>query len=324
MTQAMLKTNSFMNSSFLKNKAFNYFLALLVILIWGITFVSTKYLLRSFSAFEILIVRFSAAYLMLWIMKPAIIHLPKKSDELWFLAAGASGVAVYQFLENIALDYTLPANVSIIVSICPMFTAIVAEIFLKEKSLNLLFVIGFLISIFGVALVTFNGSVVLHLSPKGDFLALGAAICWAFYSLSVTKIASFGLNPIHATRRQFFWALICMVPIAIFGLANGQKIPMTFINLNPQVNAERWSDFYNLLCFAFLGFGASAFAFVVWNFVCKNLGTVKVTVFIYLSPVVTIIFAFLILGDKITLMGSIGALLVIFGLVLSEKSKKIK
>lgn len=320
----MLKTNSFMNSSFLKNKAFNYFLALLVILIWGITFVSTKYLLRSFSAFEILIVRFSAAYLMLWIMKPAIIHLQKKSDELWFLAAGASGVAVYQFLENIALDYTLPANVSIIVSICPMFTAIVAEIFLKEKSLNLLFVIGFLISIFGVALVTFNGSVVLHLSPKGDFLALGAAICWAFYSLSVTKIASFGLNPIHATRRQFFWALICMVPIAIFGLANGQKIPMTFINLNPQVNAERWSDFYNLLCFAFLGFGASAFAFVVWNFVCKNLGTVKVTVFIYLSPVVTIIFAFLILGDKITLMGSIGALLVIFGLVLSEKSKKIK
>lgn len=313
-----------MNSSFLKNKTFNYFLALCVILIWGITFVSTKYLLQSFSAFEILIIRFSGAYLMLWIMKPAVIHLPQKKDEFWFLAAGASGVAVYQFLENIAIFYTLPANVSIIVSICPMFTAIVAQIFLKEKSLNFLFVIGFVIAIFGVALVTFNGSVVLHLSPKGDLLALGAAVCWAFYSLSVTKIASFGLNPIHATRRQFFWALICMVPIAVFGLVNGKNFPMTFINLNPQVNAARWSDFFNWLNFAFLGFGASAFAFVVWNFVCKNLGTVKVTVFIYLSPVITIIFAFLILGDKITLMGSFGALLVILGLVLSEKSKKIK
>lgn len=312
-----------MNSSFLKNKVFNYFLALLVILIWGITFVSTKYLLRSFSAFEILIIRFSVAYLMLWIMKPGIIHLTKKSDEIWLLIAGASGVAVYQFLENIAIDYTLPANVSIIISICPMFTAIVAEIFLKEKNLSFLFVVGFVIAILGVALVTFNGSVVLHLSPKGDFLALGAAVCWAFYSLSVTKIASFGLNPIHATRRQFFWALVCMVPIAVFGLIN-PEVAMTKINLDANLNVARWSDFFNWLNFAFLGFGASAFAFVVWNFVCKNLGTVKVTVFIYLSPVVTIIFAFLILGDKITLMGSIGALLVILGLVLSEKKQAEK
>ena len=57
-----------LNSSLLKNKGLNYCFALLVILIWGITFVSTKYLLRSFSAFEILTARFITAYAVLWLM----------------------------------------------------------------------------------------------------------------------------------------------------------------------------------------------------------------------------------------------------------------
>ena len=124
-----------MNSTFLQNKTVNYFLTLVVIFIWGITFVSTKYLLRSFSAFEILVIRFVMAYFMLLLMKPGRIHLLKKTDELWFLLAGASGVSVYQFIENIAISYTLPSNVSIIISICPMFTAIVSQIFLKEQFL---------------------------------------------------------------------------------------------------------------------------------------------------------------------------------------------
>ena len=312
-----------LNSTLLQSKTINYFLTLVVIFIWGITFVSTKYLLRSFSAFEILVIRFVMAYFMLFFMKPGRIHLPKKTDELWFLLAGASGVSVYQFIENIAISYTLPANVSIIISICPMFTAIVAQIFLKERNLNFLFIIGFFISIAGVALVTFNGTVVFHLSPKGDFLALGAAICWAFYSLSVTKIASFNLNPIHTTRRQFFWALVCMIPIAVFGLLNGNSLDFAKIELSPSLNAARWTDIYNWLNLAFLGIGASAIAFVLWNFVCKNLGTVKVTVFIYLSPLVTIVFSFIFLGDKITLMGTAGAVLTLIGLIFSEKSKKL-
>jgi uncharacterized protein YukE len=104
------------------------------------------------------------------------------------MAAGLAGVTVYQFMENTAISFTSPSNVSIIVSICPMFTAIFAQIWLREKHLNIFFNIGFLIAIIGIALVSFNGAVVLHLSPKGDLLALGSAVCWGFYSLFVSKI----------------------------------------------------------------------------------------------------------------------------------------
>ena len=57
--------------------------------------------------------------------------------------AGLTGVTLYQFTENLALDFTTASNVSIIVAICPIFTALTSQIFLKEKHLTLNFCLGF-------------------------------------------------------------------------------------------------------------------------------------------------------------------------------------
>ena len=313
----LLHFNMFKNST----KTFGILLAAVTIFIWGITFVCTKYLLRSFSAFEILIVRFIIAYLGLWLLKPKTLKLFRNKDELLFMAAGLAGVTVYQFMENTAISFTSPSNVSIIVSICPMFTAIFAQIWLREKHLNIFFNIGFLIAIMGIALVSFNGAVVLHLSPKGDLLALASAVSWGFYSLFVSKINKSGYDPICATRRVFFWALVFMIPIALYGAFMAGPDSSAYINTDPLLNKARWSDFYNYLNLLFLGLGASAFAFAVWNKVCSIIGTVTATVGIYMIPVVTIIFAYFALGEKITLMGAIGALLTIGGLLISEIRK---
>ena len=138
--------------------AFGIFLACVSVFIWGITFVSTKSLLNDFSAFEILVVRFLAAYLGLWTMRPKRLVLKSKKENISFALAGLTGVTLYQFFENIAISFTTASNVSIIVSICPMFTAIVARIFLKEKCITKSFVAGFILAISGVALVSFNGN----------------------------------------------------------------------------------------------------------------------------------------------------------------------
>src|SRR5574344_187645 len=254
-------------------------LAAVSVLIWGITFVSTKYLLRSFSALEILILRFIAAYAGLWVMSPHLLHLEKKSDELLFIAAGLCGVTVYQFMENIAINYTSASNVSIIVSICPFFTAVIAQIFLHEKHLSVQFVIGFVFAILGVALVSFNGAVVFHLNPKGDFLALAAAVSWGFYSLFVSKINMLGIPTVRATRRIFFWAIVFMIPIAVFGLLKFKGLSygspdtvipgQTAVILGAQLNAYRFSNPFNWVNLLFLGLGASAFCFVAWNKACS-------------------------------------------------------
>lgn len=113
-------------------KSLGLFFAVIAILVWGITFVSTEYLLGSFSPLEILFVRFLLAYLGLLLFKPVSLCLQNKKDNVWFLLAGLSGIIIYQFTENAALSFTTASNVSIIVSICPMFTAIISQIFLRE------------------------------------------------------------------------------------------------------------------------------------------------------------------------------------------------
>ncbi|MBP5283369.1 MAG: DMT family transporter [Treponema sp.] len=312
-----------------KNNRFTGILfASTAIFIWGITFVSTKYLLRSFSAFEILIIRFLLAYCSLWLISPRLLHTGGWKNELYFVLAGFTGVTAYQLMENMAIAYTSASNVSILVSICPVFTAIFMQIFLKEKHLTVWFNVGFLLAISGVALVSFNGVVQFHLNPKGDFLALAAAVSWGAYSLCVAKINALGFDSVHVTRRIFFWALVFMFITGIWSLLTSgssvpsgpeQQIPHTAVILDLTFNKLRFSQLLNWLNLCFLGIGASAFCFAAWNIACEKLGTVNATAGLYLIPVVTIIFAYFALGEKLSLMGAAGALIAIAGVFVSER-----
>lgn len=301
--------------------AFGIFLACVSVFIWGITFVSTKSLLNDFSAFEILIVRFLAAYLGLLAMRPRRLALKSRKENVLFALAGLTGVTLYQLFENIAISFTTASNVSIIVSICPMFTAIAARIFLKEKCITRNFIAGFAIAISGVALVSFNGNAELHFSPKGDLLALLAGICWGFYSLFVSKINSMKYDIICSTRRIFFFALVFMIPLVFAGSA-AEETSSVFVNTDIASNVKRFSSLANWGNLLFLGLMASAGCFSLWNEACKILGTVKVSAGIYMIPVVTVVFAFIFLGEKLSLMGILGAAMTVCGLFISSWKKR--
>jgi len=133
----------------MNRNAAGHLLTLLTVLIWGITFVSTKILLRDFSPVEILFARFLIAYIALWLIRPGLFGLGKAErgnkpewklewklewkHEAYFAAAGALGVTLYFLLENFALNYTLASNTSMIVSTAPMFTALLALCFLRAE-----------------------------------------------------------------------------------------------------------------------------------------------------------------------------------------------
>ena len=293
--------------SFRNKKVFGYLLAATCVFFWGITFVCTKYLLRDFSPLEILFYRFIAAYLGLWILRPRYEKIAAR-DNILFALAGFFGVILYQLFENIAINYTNASNVSVIVSICPLFTAIFSQIFLKEKHLSVWFIIGFIISITGVTLVCLNGNKTLEFKPKGDFLALFSAVCWGLYSVVISLINRKNYDQICATRRIFFFAVLMMIPLMIF--TNDISIIQ---------NSTRFAKPLNILSLLFLGIIASGFCFAAWNKACKIVGTVKVSCGLYLIPIVTIIFAFFVLGEKITLAGALGAAITIAGLFVSER-----
>ncbi|MBQ0162344.1 MAG: DMT family transporter [Treponema sp.] len=303
---------------------FGIFLAVITVFVWGISFICTKTLMLSFSPLETLFFRYLVAYAGLWIIRPKFEKVEKKDILLYFLA-GLSGIVVYQFSENIAVNFTSASNVSVIVSITPLFTAIIAQFFLKEKNINVWFIIGFVISIIGVALVSLNGSTSIKLNPKGDLIALAAAISWGFYSLCVSLINKKDYDLICSTRRIFFFALITLLPIVLFGW-NVSKSGDTsglakcfYFTMDKAVNSSRFCDWKNIVCLCFLGLLASGLSFCTWNKACAIVGTVKVSKGLYLIPVVTIIVAAIVLHESLSVMGLCGAALTIVGLFISSK-----
>lgn len=87
-------------------KSIGHLSAVLTIIIWGTTFISTKILLVDFKPVEILFFRFVMGLLALCVVYPHRLKGTTKKQELTFVAAGFCGICLYYLLENIALTYT--------------------------------------------------------------------------------------------------------------------------------------------------------------------------------------------------------------------------
>lgn len=279
--------------------------ALVTIFLWGTTYISTKILLRDFSPIDILFFRFVIGFLILFIIYPHKLKIKEKKQEYYFALAGLFGVTLFFLFENFALTFSTASNIGVIVCISPFFTAIFAHFLLKNEKLKPQFFLGFVISIFGVFLISFNGSSVLKLNPLGDILAVCAAVLWSSYSIVTKKISSFNYNIIQTTRRVFFYGLLFMIP-ALF-----------IFDFN--LGLDRFLKPINLLNIIYLGFGASALCFLTWNFAIKILGVTKTSVYIYAVPVITIVTAAIILGEKPTLVSLVGAVFALLGLYVAQR-----
>ena len=273
--------------------------ALLTILIWGTTFISTKVLLDVFSPVEILLQRFILGYAALWIVCPHILRFHSWREEGLFAAAGLSGITLYYLLENIALTSTSASNVGVIIAVSPFFVALLS----RGRTLTPRFFLGFAAAITGIAMISFSGSSI-ELDPSGDLLALAAAFVWAVYSVLTERISSYGYDTLQTTRRIFMYGIMFMVPVVLL---------MGF-----SVSIGDIAEPGNLLNILYLGLGASALCFVTWNSAVRILGSVLTSVYIYLVPVVTVIFSALILAERMDALSAAGAVLTLSGLVLSQ------
>lgn len=282
-----------------------HLLALLTILIWGTTFISTKILLIDFTPVEILLFRFLIGYVVLFLIYPRVMRISTIRDEMLFMAAGLCGVTLYFLIENIALVFTLASNAGVIVSVAPFFTAVLAHFFLKDEPLSRHFVVGFAIALTGIVIIAFNGSYSLQLNPLGDLLAFVAPAVWAIYSVLMRKIGNLHYHTIGATRKVFFYGLLFMLPALFL--------------FEFHFDMERLSDLTNLSNLLFLGVGASALCFVTWNRAVSLLGAVKTSVYIYLVPVITLLASALLLHEPITWITMLGAVLTLLGSIISER-----
>ncbi len=280
--------------------------ALFSVVVWGSCYVLTKNLLNAgFTALQITPIRLALAYVVLLCMRPKFQKLPAK-DELIFVLLGLFGGSVYFWLQNTALTYTYAANVSIIICLTPIFTALLAWIFSRgNERLGKYLWLGSALAIAGVVLVVLNGSLHFHLSPKGDILALAAGISWAVYSILIKRYTE-TMDGFLITRRVMFWAFVTAVPLML--LTDGMP------NLAPL-----FTDWKVLLSWLFLGILGNAVCFALWNIAFVRLGVVVTNNYLYGSPFVTLLVGWLLLGEPISWMGLFGAVLITVGVILAQR-----
>ena len=277
--------------------------------VWGTTFVWTKLLIiNGLSPAQIFTLRFIIAYVLLtgfslWRGRHKWLS-DNWRDELTMMALGLTGGSMYFLTENESLRFTTATNTSPIVCSCPLFAMLIIALFYKSERFSRLQALGSLLALIGMAAVVLNGHFVLHLSPLGDTLAFSACICWALYTLLMKPVM--GRYPaMFITRKVFFYGILTILPYYIFV----PDMPSLDVLMRPEVAL-------NLL---FLGSVASMLCYLTWSWCMKGLGAVICTNWVYVNPITTIIAAWLILDEQITVYFLIGSILIIAGMYLSSK-----
>ena len=289
-----------------EKKNYTYHLiAIFTVGVWGLTFISTKVLIANgLSPKEIFLLRFLIAYIGIWFISPRKLFANNWKDELWLLLGGITGGSVYFLTENMALGITLATNVAFIVCTAPLLTTIFSLMIYKKEKATRTLIGGSLMALVGVAMVVYNGSFVLKISPLGDFLTLLAALSWAFYSLIMKKMTG-RYNTIFITRKIFFYGILTILPVFLF---QPWQADLSLL-MEPSV----------LLNLLFLGVLASLVCFAVWNVVLKNLGTVRASNYIYLNPLFTLVGSAVLLDEHLTIIALIGAGCIMGGVYIAGR-----
>lgn len=288
-----------------ENSGIYHILAIITIIIWGVTFVSTKIVISAgLGPVEIFIIRFSIAYICTVILSHKKLWADNIRDELMMVIAGITGGSLYFISENTALSYTFASNVSLIICCAPIFTAFLGYKIYGEKVTPTLW-IGSAIAFTGVVIVVFNGADCFGINPLGDLLTGLAALSWAIYCLILKSINRVYENA-FITRKVFAYGVLTALLYYFF------TSPVKQI-----VIKEIWPIIWNLL---FLSVGASFLCYLMWNTAVKYIGPEITTNYIYLVPLVTILASTIILEEPLSLMLCIGAAMILAGVILSTKS----
>ena len=284
-----------------------HILAILTSAIWGTTFISSKLLLQEgLSPAAIMILRFVLAYVLMLPFVKGKWFCKSLKDELLMVLLGISGGSLYFLLENTALVYTQASNVAIIIAATPLLTMLTVNLLDRGKGTSKRLYGYSLMSLAGVALVIFNGNFVLKLNPIGDLLTFGAVVTWVIYSIIIAKVQE-RYSSWMFTRKIFFYGVVTLLP---YFLIEPWDVTWEMMS-RPMV----WGNI------AYLGVLASLGCYMTWNIVIKRLGAVDATNYLYINPIVAMITANLLLGERITPLAIAGTALILVGVYLAERKK---
>jgi drug/metabolite transporter (DMT)-like permease len=279
---------------------------LFVIILWGSSFASIKILLPQIPANTIAFLRFflaSIAYgLFLVITKQP--RLQKKHLPI-ILLTGFSGITIFNVLQNQGLRYAGVTDSAIFIAMSPVFIALLSWLILKERISNLQ-IIGIIIAFAGSVLVategSFNGLGFNRMRLLGDLLVLLSSIAWAVFSILLKKLLAH-YPPITIITYSTIAGTILLIPFSLI------EYPFN-------LTAVTTAGWLNLI---YLGLLASALGNLIWNAALNTVSAVTVGAYLYLSPIVAPIVAFIFLNEIPSMYTIAGGLIILMGTYFASK-----
>ncbi|HUW40618.1 MAG TPA: DMT family transporter [Rectinemataceae bacterium] len=272
---------------------------LFVALIWGLSFLSIKTAVAVLPPMTLAASRFVIACAVL----PFLALVAKQSlgvawrDVPVLAAGGLVGVTLYFLGENNGVRLLSASESSLIIGAIPVLTVLTERVFLKTK-LGTRAYLGAVASFAGVSLIVARSAGATS-SPVG-YLYMGvAALSWVAYSF-LTRPVSGRYGRITVTFWQSLFGLAGCVPFALTERA-AWRAPGTEVVLNV----------------LYLGILCSAVGYWLYVEALETLGAGRASVFINLIPVVSVIGAFFILGERLSGLQLAGGAVAIAGVYLA-------
>ena len=307
---ALLGSDEDTNKQIVKSRFFSYVLVMLPVIFWGISFISTKVVLREIPPVSIAFFRQFIALvpLIIWVLVTKTSLRIKPVDLLLLAGSCFFGIVLYFVFENNGLMLTTASSASMIVAAVPIFTLITEAIFFKMK-INIKIILCIITSIAGVYLViSINGRLDFSSSTfLGNILIMGAMISWVIYTILSRKLGSRYVSLV-ITIYQTAISSVLFIPFVI-----------------PEIQSWKPVTLVPLLNLIYLGVFCSAVSYFSFLYAIKRLGPTVSSAFLNLIPVVAVITGFLVLGERLTFIQYLGMGLIMLSLLkLSKDQQSVK
>ena len=277
-----------------------HFYAITTIIFWALAFVFTRLALQYFDVYTLSFLRYLATSITLLIIICFIkINKPKKKDLPTFILSGALGFFIYIILFNKGTALVSAATSSIVIAMVPVFTALLATFFYKEKlKIYQWFAIG--IEFIGILVLTLmNGSFSIN---EGVLWLLIAALSLAAYNVIQRKLTK-TYSALESSTYSIFFATI-----------------MLCIFLPNSISKAIHAPLIQILYVLILGIFSSDIAYIAWaKAISIAEKTTYVSNYMFVTPFLTTILGFIMIDeipDKATILGGI---IILTGLFLFNK-----
>ena len=279
--------------------------ALLVVLIWGVNFVVIRWGLNEVPPFLLAAARFSL------VVFPAIFFIKKPNlPWRWLIAYGLfNSFGQFAFLFW-AMKVGMPAGLASVVHQAQVFFTLIFSVLILQQRTQITQWLGLMIAVLGLALIAYGKNVGsaagMQMTTIGLLLNLLGAASWAMGNVVVSAMRRAGIQP--EPFGLVIWS--SLIPILPFLLISG----LFERHVYPDWQAISWHSMVSAL---YLAWAATLLGYGLWSRLLSQYEPNRVAPFTLLVPVVGLLTAWLVLGERLNFWQLWGSACLLIGLVVN-------